>query len=86
MTAVCPIAAPDGKSKAKNAGNQANMRSQRPLFSITMVRQLLNIMDQAVQLPLRINLPLSAQREAIQALVGPQVAENGLYSRHAPTI
>jgi len=71
MTAVCLIAAPDGKCKAQNAGNQADMRSQRPLFSITMVLQLFDIVDQAVQLPLRVNLPLPARREAIQPFVGP---------------
>lgn len=41
-----------------------------------MVRQLLDVVYQAVELPLRIDFLLPAQREAIQPLVVPQVAEH----------
>ena len=47
-----------------------------PLLSIPVVRQFLDVVPQTVELPLRIDFLLSAQREAIQPLVVPQVAEH----------
>jgi hypothetical protein len=40
-----------------------------------MMRQLLDVVNQAIQLPLGVHLGLSAQCEAIQALVVPEVGE-----------
>ena len=42
-----------------------------------MIRQLLNIVHHAIQLPLPIYLGLSAQRKAVQALIAAQVAPQG---------
>ena len=43
------------------------------------MRQLLDVVHQAVELPLRIDFLLSAQGEAIEPLVVPKVAEHGLH-------
>ena len=51
-----------------------------------MMRQLLDIVNQAVQVPLGVDLRLRSQREAIQALVVPKVGEHGLHDRDAPPI
>ena len=48
-----------------------------PAYRIPMMRQLLDVMDEAVQLPLRIDLHLSSQGEAIESLVVPKIAEDG---------
>ena len=42
-----------------------------------MIRQLLNIVHHAIQLPLPIYLGLSAQRKAVQTLIAAQVAPQG---------
>ena len=47
------------------------------LSRIAMIRQLLNIMHHAIQLPLPIYLGLSAQRKAVQTLIAAQVAPQG---------
>src|SRR5712691_8791778 len=51
-----------------------------------MMRQLLDIVNQAVQVPLRVHLRLRSQREAIQALVVPKVGEHGFDDRDAPAV
>lgn len=51
-----------------------------------MMRQLLDIVNQAVQVPLRVHLRLRSQREAIQALVVPKVGEHGFHDRDAPSV
>ena len=53
---------------------------------IAMMRQLLDVVNQAVQVPLRVHLRLRSQREAIQALVVPQVGEHRLDDRDAPAV
>ena len=50
------------------------------------MRQLFDVVHQAVELPLRINLLLSAQREAIQSLVVAEVAEHRLHRGETPPI
>ena len=40
------------------------------------MRQLLDVMDEAEALPLRIDLLLSAEREAVEPLVVPGIAEH----------
>ena len=47
-----------------------------PAHRIPMMRQLLNVMDEAEELPLRIDLLLSAQREAIEPLVVPDIRKH----------
>ena len=51
-----------------------------------MMRQLLDIVNQAVEIPLRVHLRLRSQREAIQALVVPKVGEYGFDDRNAPAV
>src|SRR3989442_9391301 len=51
-----------------------------------MMRQLLDVVNQAVQVPLRVHLRLRSQREAIQALVVPKVGEHGFNDRDAPAV
>ncbi len=50
------------------------------------MRQLLDVMHEAIQLPLRIHLGFPAQREAIQSLVVPQITEHRLYRAEALTV
>lgn len=42
------------------------------------MRQFLDVMDEAEELPLRIDLFLSAQREAIESFVVPEIPEHRL--------
>ena len=51
-----------------------------------MMRQLLDVVNQAVQMPLRVHLGLRAQREAVQALVVAQIGEHGLDDGDAPPV
>ena len=51
---------------------------------IPVVRQLLDVVHQAVELPLRIDLGSSSQGEAVELLVRPQVAEHRLHGGEAP--
>ena len=55
-------------------------------FAVSMMRQLLDIVNQAVQVPLRIHLRLRSQREAIQAFVVPKVGEHWFDDRDAPAV
>lgn len=48
------------------------------------MRQLLDVVNQAVELPLPVHLGPSAQREAVQLLVVPGVAEDRFHRREAP--
>jgi len=54
------------------------------LHPVSMMRQLLDIVNQAVQVPLHVSFGLRAQREAVKALVVPQVGEHGLHDCDAP--
>ena len=51
-----------------------------------MMRQLLDVVNQAVQVPLRVHFGLRAQGEAIEALVVPQVGEDRLHDGDAPPV
>src|SRR5687767_16019453 len=55
-------------------------------LAVAMVRQLLNVVNQTVERPLHAYLALSAQREAVQPFIVPQVLEHGLYRCDAPTV
>ncbi len=55
---------------------QASPSACLPLRPVTVVRQLLDVVHHAVELPLRIDFPASAQREAIEPFVVPEVAEH----------
>ena len=48
-----------------------------------MMRQLLDIMHHAIQLPLPIYLGFSAQRKAVQTLIATQIAKYRLHRREA---
>jgi hypothetical protein len=56
------------------------------LLRIPVMRQLLDVVHQAEELPLRIHLPLSSQREAIQPLVVADVAEHRLHRGEASPV
>ena len=43
-----------------------------------MMRQLLDVVNQAIQIPLRVHLWLGSQREAVEPLVVPKVGEHRL--------
>ena len=53
------------------------------LLGIPMVGQLLDVVHQAVQAPLRIDFGLAAQREAVQSLDVPDVAKHRLHGADA---
>ena len=53
------------------------------LSRITMIRQLLDIMHHAKQLPLPIYFDLPAQRKAVQTLITAQVAKHRFHRRKA---
>src|SRR5689334_2400651 len=55
-------------------------------FAVAMVRQLLDVVNQTIERPLHVYLPLRAQREAVQALIVPQVREHGLHRCNASTV
>ena len=48
--------------------------------------QLLDIVNQAVEIPLRVHLALGSQGEAVQSFVVPQVGEDRFDDRDAPSI
>lgn len=51
-----------------------------------MVRQFLDVVHQAVELPLRIDLLPAAQREAVEALVVAEVGKHRLHRGEAPPV
>ena len=51
-------------------------RFSLPAHRIPMMRQLLDVMDEAEELPLCIDLLLTSEREAIEPLVVPDIAEH----------
>ena len=53
---------------------------------VSIIGQLLDVLHHAIELPLPITLGFTAQREAIQALVVPQIAEHRLDRGKAPAI
>jgi hypothetical protein len=57
-----------------------------PLLPVTVVRQFLDVVHHAVELPLRVHLLPSAQGEAIEPLVVPEVAEHRFDRREAPAV
>ena len=50
------------------------------------MRQFLDVMDEAEKLPLRIDLFLSAQREAVQSLVVPDIPKHRFDRRKASPV
>jgi hypothetical protein len=50
------------------------------------MRKLLNIVHQAVKIPLRVDLALTSQSKPVQAFVVAQVAKHGFDCRHAAAI
>lgn len=50
------------------------------------MHELSNVVHQAVQFPLPINLGLAAQRKAIQSLVGPQIPEHRFDRGKSPAV
>src|ERR1700730_18209074 len=55
-------------------------------FCVAMMRELLDVVHQTVEVPLDIHLGLRAQREALEAFVVAQVRKHRLHRRHAPTV
>ena len=49
-----------------------------------MMRQLFNVVHQAVQLPLSVHFGFSAQCKSVQPFVAPQVSEHRLHGGEAP--
>ena len=56
-----------------------------PSSGIPMMGQLLDVMSEAIELPLPIHLAAASQGEAIKPLVPSQVAEHGLHGGKAPS-
>ena len=55
---------------------------RRPLVLVSripMMRQLFNIVHQAIQLPLPVHFASSTQRKPVQLFVAPQVTEHRLH-------
>ena len=50
------------------------------------MRQFLDVMDEAEELPLRIDLLLTSEREAIESFVMPDISEHGLNRRKASPV
>lgn len=50
------------------------------------MRQLLNVMDEAIQLPLRIDLLLASQGKAVEPFVMPDVAEDRFHRCKASSV
>ena len=62
------------------------MLSAPLLLRIAVMRQLLDVVYQAVKFPLRIDLLLSSEREAVELLVVPDVAEHRFHRSKAPSV
>src|SRR5712691_9240566 len=56
------------------------------LTCVSMMRQLFDVVNQAIEVPLRVHLGLRSQRESIEVLVVPQVGEDGLDNGDAPAV
>lgn len=54
--------------------------------ALSVVLQLLNVVYQAIQLPLALNLSTATQAEAIQPLVGTDIAKYRLDYRHSVAV
>lgn len=50
------------------------------------MRQLFDIVNQAVEIPLRVHLALGSQGEAVQSFVVPQIAEDRFNDGDAPRV
>lgn len=57
-----------------------------PLLRITVMCQLLDVVHQAVELPLRIHLLLPSQGEAVELFVMPQIAEHRFHRGEASSV
>ena len=57
-----------------------------PAYPIPVVRQLLDVMDETEEFPLRIDLLLTTQREAIESLVVAQIAEHRFHGGKALSV
>ena len=53
------------------------------LHRITVVREFLNVVHQAIQLPLSVDLGFAAQRKTIQSFVAAQISEHGFHGGEA---
>lgn len=62
------------------------MRRSHALFKLSVALDLLHIVHQAVQLPLRIHFASAAKRKSIQSLGAADVAEHRLDEAQAPTV
>lgn len=51
-----------------------------------MMRQLLDVVNHAKQIPLRVHLWLGTQREPVQPSIVPQVSEDGFDDGDPPTV
>lgn len=51
---------------------------------VAVERQLLDVVYQAIELPLPVDLSASSQREAVESLVVAQIAEHLLYGCESP--
>ena len=51
-----------------------------------MMRQLLDVMHQAVELPLRIDLALSSEREPVELLIVPDITEHQFHRGKASPV
>ena len=58
----------------------------RSLLRITMMREFFNVVHDAVELPLGVDLGLASEREAIKSLVVAQVAKHRLHRGDAPAL
>ena len=58
----------------------------RPLLRIPVMRQLLDVVHQAVELPLRIHFLLASEGEAVELFVVPDVAEHRFHRGKAPPV
>ena len=62
----------------------STQRPLRLLHCIPMMRQLFDVVHQAIQFPLPVHFASSAQRKSVQLFVAPQVSEHRLHSGEAP--
>ena len=72
-----------GKSLGGGAGDSS---AGLPLLRVAVMRELLDVVDQAEKLPLGVDFACSAQGEAIEALVVAEIAEDRLHRRKALTV
>ena len=84
----CDFYCGERENNVRRGGKAAGVAEApyRSLLRVPVMRQFLDVVHQAVELPLRIHLRFSSEREAVELFVVPQIAEDGFHGGETPAI